>query len=85
MRREGEKKGGQGTKLLLNALLKSYSSVTKAGDKMFRLACINAALDQTNSNTTTLNTYLIKTKFTQEADDLYDLMKEIIDRSKPSG
>ena len=84
MRREGEKKGGQGTKLLLNALLKSYSSVTKAGDKMFRLACINAALDQTNSNTTTLNTYLIKTKFTQEADDLYELMKSIIDRTKPS-
>jgi E3 SUMO-protein ligase RanBP2 len=83
MRREGEKKGGQGTKLLLNTLIKSYSSVTKAGDKMFRLACINAALDQTNTNTTTLSTYLIKTKFTQEADDLYDLMKTIIDRSKP--
>jgi len=115
MRREGEKKSGQGTKLLLNALLKSYTSITKAGEKMFRLTCINAALEEntinatttnsitdvindttsshTNTNTTTTNnntniktnpltTYLIKTKLTQESDNLYDTIEEIINKSK---
>lgn len=115
MRREGEKKSGQGTKLLLNALLKSYTSIAKAGEKMFRLTCINAALEETNTiastttiastdtNTNTtinsitdpindttniktnpLTTYLIKTKLTQESDNLYDTIQEIINVSKIS-
>jgi len=76
MRRESSR-GGPGTKVLLNASIKSYVTVAKVGDKMFRMTCI--CTKDENSSELAPATFLFKTKSTAEADDLYEEIKSIVD------
>lgn len=92
MRRE-EKKGGIGTKLMLNVRLNQFVSVAKQADKMLRLLCpviadatrVTSRKDSsgeggesTDDETAKLATYLIKTKSVQESDHLLDTMNTYI-------
>ena len=90
MRRE-DKKGGHGTKLLLNTLLKGYINVAKQGDRMFRITCVSVTdLDGAGVATDgagggggdaaglALRTYMIKTKAQHEADDLFQRVSRFI-------
>lgn len=69
-----------GTKLLLNAALKNYVTVTKAGDKMFRLFCLG--LKEENSTTFAPATYLFKLKNNEEADSIYNAIKSAVEITK---
>ncbi|CAM6001658.1 unnamed protein product [Sphagnum balticum] len=71
--------GHTGTKLLLNVALKSYVTIVKAGDKMFRLTCMTFKDD--TSTELTACTFLFKTKTNEEADTLFGVIKDAIDVS----
>mmetsp|Transcript_491 Transcript_491/g.822 ORF Transcript_491/g.822 Transcript_491/m.822 type:complete len:440 (+) Transcript_491:3-1322(+) len=78
MRRE-DKKGGLGTKLLLNVRLDKYASVERQGEKMVRLLCINHTDDTDllkKDPVPTLKTYLLKTKTVQEAEELFTIANQ---------
>lgn len=51
LRRE-DRKGGVGTKLLINTRLNQYVTVGKQGDKMVRILCINFAEDHSPASAT---------------------------------
>lgn len=82
MRRES-KVGGTGTKLLLNVLLKKYVTLSKAGDKMFRLSCMHQDEDALGALTQQIvhTVFLFRTKLVQEADQLFDAIQAAIDAS----
>jgi hypothetical protein len=65
-----------GTKLLLNVALKSYVTIVKAGDKVFRISCMS--LKDENSSELVPTTYLFKTKSTQELEILFNEVKRIV-------
>ena len=69
-----------GTKLLLNAALKNYVTVAKAGDKMFRLFCLS--LKDENSTEFVPSTYLFKLKNTEEADNIFNAIKSVVETAK---
>ncbi len=84
MRRE-DKKGGQGTKLLINLPLKAYASTTKHGEKAFCLTTFiqlgkcegNEENDEKekkaeDSDEVIRANYLIRCKLSQEADQLFE-------------
>jgi len=84
MRRE-DKQGGIGTKLLMNARLDKLLTVSKPSDKMIKLICVNHAevpLPGASSTGATIGTYLIKTKTSDEADDIYSIVHDFVSKSK---
>jgi len=90
MRRE-DKKGGHGTKLLLNTLLKGYISVAKQGDRMFRITCVSVTdFDGAGpvkdgageAASLALRTYMFKTKAQHEADDLFHAISRCVEEER---
>ena len=63
--------------MLLNAALKSYVTVTKVGDKMFRLMCLS--LKDENSKEFVPTTYLFKLKSIDDADTTFNIIKTAVD------
>lgn len=72
IRRE-EKKGGMGTKLLLNLRLDRYSSVLPQSDRCLRVQGVTFTEDATSS----VGTFLIKLKAPDECNALLDLVREV--------
>lgn len=71
-----------GTKLLLNARLNKFLKVTRQSDKMVQLVCVNYAdLQNNTASTATIGTYLIKTKNTEDADDIFEIATDFVNKS----
>lgn len=88
MRRE-EKKGGQGTKLLLNSQLRNFVKVFKQGDKAFRIICLHSDMDDRGDKdkpaSPTLQTFIIKAKSNAESDRLFESISAELSNASTSG
>ena len=69
--------------MLLNAALKSYVTVTKVGDKMFRLVCLS--LKDEHSKEFVPTTYLFKLKSIDDAETTFNIIKTAVDSCSNNG
>lgn len=69
--------------MLLNVRLDQFVSASRQAEKVARLICVNFAEEAKGEAAAhTLHTYLLKTKSTQETDDLVALAANFVERSK---